>query len=206
MDNNFFEETLQEIDLKEQCEKRSYKVKPGSSSNAAAMVAALEAAHWPVGDMAPAGENPVDALTRFIMTDPVTLNRWRQLDPGGRRAPFEWDEVLAFGTNRFLRNFGIDHSPVTFYGAVSRKEIDAALDAGGAAVVSGIIPPFEAPKTPVEHAVAVTGREADSGYAVVDPWRDSGGSVRLTLADFNAFISPITLGKKRAHIIKTLDQ
>jgi len=192
--------------------QRDNAIKPESSCNVTSMIAGLSAAGYPLERFAPAGGQPEDALMRFIMTDPATLNRWKQIDPRGEIPPNEWHPVLAFGTNRFLQTMGIDSPPVTFFEAASREEIIAAIDAGGAAVISGYFP--RDGKTSMHHVVAVTGYGTDAGnfyFIIDDPWGDyrtgyksyNGKNIRLPAAAFGALIKPQGAAKKWAHIIRS---
>jgi hypothetical protein len=192
--------------------QRNNKIKPGSSCNVTSMIIALSAAGWPVESLGDNGEQPEDALMRFINTDAATLNRWKQLDPGGRTPPNEWHEVLALGTNRLLRSHGIDSSPVTFRADVTPKTIIDAVNAGGAVVVSGRFP--QKGTAPIDHVVAVVGYREEAqdliSFIIDDPWGDyhtgyanhNGNDIILSLDDFDALIKPQGRAcKKWGHIV-----
>jgi hypothetical protein len=175
------------------------------------MIIALCAAGWPVEKFAPEGGQPEDELMKFIFTDPATLTKWRQLDPKGEIPPNQWHEVLAYAADRFLKKFGFSSSPVRFLEAVSADEITAAIDAKGAAVISGIFP--QDGKQPLNHIVAAVGYGTDdSGFYFIidDPWGDyhtgyknqRGKSIRMPLEDFNKIMKPQNQAKKWAHIVK----
>ena len=195
--------------------QRNNTIKPGSACNVTSMIAALSAAGWPVEGFAPDGGQPEDALMRFIMTDSVTLNRWKQVDPKGEIPPNEWHPVLAFGTNRWLRTFAIESAPVTFHETARREDIIAAVDAKGAAVISGRFPREGA--KPLDHVVAVVGYGNEAGvfyFIIDDPWGDyhtgytshNGRNIRLPEADFYALVKPLGQERKWAHIIRSFDQ
>jgi hypothetical protein len=149
---------------------------------------------------------------RFITTDPVTVNRWKQIDPLGEIPPNEWHETLALGTNRLLRSHGIDFSPVTFRPDISPKTIIKTVDAGGAVVVSGKFP--QQGTAPIDHVVAIVGYREEVGdfcsFIIDDPWGDyrtgytghNGNDILLPLDDFDALIKPPgRVFKKWGHIV-----
>ena len=190
--------------------QRDNKEKPASACNVTSVIIALCAAGWPVDTFAPSGQQPEDVLMRFIYTDPATLKRWNQIDPKGNIPPNQWHAVLAYGTGRFLAAFGLDSTAVTFREAVCVEEIVAAIDAGGAVVLSG---QFQQNGRPLHHIVAAVGYGKDeSGFYFIidDPWGNHktdykdhyGKGVRLPLADFNRIMKPLSASKKWAHIVK----
>lgn len=187
--------------------QRNNRIRPGSSCGVTAMVAALSAAGWDVDGLVPGGVQPEDALLRFIMTDGSTLGVWKRLDPEGRTPPNEWHAVLAHGTNRWLKSCGLEGSPVVFREAVSAGEIRAAVDAGGAAVISGRF--AQADGTEIDHVVTVAGYDGD-GWIIDDPWGDyrdgyrthCGNDIPLPAADFAAKIKPQGKAAKWAHTVQ----
>ena len=195
--------------------QRNNKIKPGSACNVTSMIIALSAAGWPVEKFAPKGEQPEDELMRFIMTDPVTLGRWKQIDPKGEIPPNQWHEILSLGTNRFLKKHGFDSSPAAFRLSVSVEEITAAIDSGGAAVMSGVFP--QENKKPLNHIAGIVGYGDDEKgfyWIIDDPWgcyhslykNHNGNDVRMPLADFNAIAKPQNQARKWAHIIRKFER
>ena len=194
--------------------QRDNKEKPASACNVTSMIIALCAAGWPVDTFAPKGEQPEDALMRFIYSDPATLKRWEQIDPKKETPPNQWHAVLAYGAGRFLKTFGFDPATVTFRTDVSVEEIIAAIKAGGAAVVSG---QFSQNGKPLHHIVAAVGfgEDKDGFYFIIDdPWGNhktdykdyNGKGVKIYLPDFNRIMKPLNASKKWAHIIKRFER
>jgi len=190
--------------------QRDNKEKPSSACNVTSIIIALCAAGFPVDTFAPKGEQPEDALMRFIYSDAATLKRWEQIDPKKEIPPNQWHAVLSYGAGRFLKTFGYDPSTVVFNTAVSITEIINAVNSGGAAVVSG---QFSQNGKPLHHIVAVVGygEDKDGFYFIIDdPWGNhktdyknhNGKGVRMYLADFNRIMKPLNSEKKWAHIIK----
>jgi hypothetical protein len=191
--------------------QRNNKEKPNSACNVTSMIAALSAAGWPVETFAPEGEQPEDMLMRFIYTDPATLNKWKQIDPQGKIPPNQWHAVLSYGTGRFLSSLGLDPTATAFRESASIEEITAAIDSGGAAVISGSFP--REGQAPLDHIVAAVGYGRGKGgfYLIIDdPWgcyhssykNHDGNDVKMPLADFNAVMKPLASAKKWAHIVR----
>ncbi|MCL2808646.1 MAG: C39 family peptidase [Treponema sp.] len=190
--------------------QRDNKEKPSSACNVTSMIIALCAAGWPVDKFSKCNEQPEDLLMRFIYSDQATLQRWKQIDPQGKIPPNQWHAVLAYATGRFLKSFGYDATAVTWRDCVNIEEIVAAIDAGGAAVVSG---EFRQNGKPLHHIVAAVGygENKDGFYFIIDdPWGNhktdykdhNGKGVRLPLADFTRIMKPRSGAKKWAHLIK----
>jgi len=190
--------------------QRNNKEKPGSACNVTSVIIALSAADWPVESFSPCGEQPEDLLMRFIYSDQAVLNRWKQLDPKGQIPPNQWHAVLAYGTVRWLKTLGYDSAPAAFREAVSREEIRALINDGGAAVISGVFP--QEGKPPLNHIVAITGYGTDKNgfyFIIDDPWGDyhtgyknqKGKAVKMPIEDFNKMMKPLPQEKKWAHII-----
>ena len=194
--------------------QRDNKEKPSSACNVTSMIIALCAAGYPVDTFAPKGEQPEDALMRFIYSDPATLKRWEQIDPKKETPPNQWHTVLAYGAGRFLKSFGLDPAAVTFREAVSIEEIVNAIDNGGAAVISG---QFSQNGKPLHHIVAAVGygEDKDGFYIIIDdPWGNhktdykdhNGKGVKMYLSDFNRIMKPLNAAKKWAHIIRRFEK
>ena len=194
--------------------QRDNKEKPVSACNVTSVIIALCAADWPVDTFSGCNEQPEDLLMRFIYSDPSTLTRWKQIDPQGKIPPNQWHAVLAYGANRFLKSFGYNSLPVTFREAVSVEEITAAINAGGAAVVSGIFP--QEGKAPLRHVVAAVGYGTDEKgfyFIIDDPWGDyrngyknhNGKGIRMPLEDFNRIMNAQNSARKWAHIVKKFE-
>jgi len=195
--------------------QRDNKEKPASACNVTSMIIALCAAGYPVDTFAPKGEQPEDALMRFIYSDAATLKRWEQIDPKKETPPNQWHAVLAYGAGRFLKSFGFDPAAVTFREAVSAADIVEAITFGGAAVVSGV---FQQNGKPLNHVVALTGYGNDEKgfyFIIDDPWGDyradyknhNGKGVKMPMADFVRIMKPQSSAKtKWAHIIKRFEK
>jgi len=190
--------------------QRDNKERPSSACNVTSVIIALCAAGWPVDAFAPASVQPEDALMRFIYTDPATLKRWEQVDPKKEIPPNQWHSVLAYGAGRFLKNLGYDAAAIEFRDSVSVNEIVGAIDAGGAAVLSGI---FQQNRKPLNHIVAAVGYGNDKNgfyFIIDDPWGNyhtdykdhNGKGIRMPMADFAKIMKPQSSEKKWAHIVK----
>jgi len=190
--------------------QRDNKEKPASACNVTSIIIGLCAAGFLVDTFVPKGEQPEDALMRFIYSDAATLKRWEQIDPKKTIPPNQWHAVLAYGAGRFLASRGFDATAVTFHTDVSIEEITAAIEAGGAAVVSG---QFSQNGKPLHHIVAAVGygTDKDGFYFIIDdPWGNhktdykdhNGKGVKMYLPDFNRIMKPLNASKKWAHIIK----
>jgi hypothetical protein len=194
--------------------QRNNKEKPGSACNVTSMITALSAAGYPVEKFAPKGVQSEDALMRFIYSDPATLKRWEQIDPKKEIPPNQWNAVLAYGTVRFLKMFGFD-ALIAFRESVSREEITAAIEAGGAAVISGLFP--QEGKRPLNHIAAAVGYGTDKEgfyFIIDDPWGDyrtgyrdhKGKGVKMPLKDFQSMLNPQGAENKWAHIIRKFEK
>jgi hypothetical protein len=195
--------------------QRDNKEKPASACNVTSMIIALCAAGWPVDKFSSCDEQPEDLLMRFIYSDQPSLNKWRQLDPQGNIPPNQWHAVLAFASNRFVRKYGFNSTPVVFNTSVSVDEIVAAIDGGGAAVISGLFP--QAGRAPLRHVVAAVGYGRNEGgfyFIIDDPWGNyhtgyknhDGKAIRMPIADFNRMMNAQGQPRKWAHIVKKFEK
>lgn len=184
--------------------QRNNHIKPGTSCNVTSMIAGLSAAGYPVDSLVPEGVQPEDSLLCYIMTDAACSRLWRRLDPSGKIPPNEWHDVLAYGCNRWLGAHGIKCNPVTFTQA-RITDVRNMIDAGGAAVVSGV---FETETGKINHIVCVVGYDGDD-LIIDDPWGDfrdkyktqQGNDIPLTAAQWSEMLKPVNQGKKWAHLI-----
>lgn len=194
--------------------QRNNKERPNSACNVTSMITALSAAGWPVNTFAREGEQPEDALMRFIYTDAATLKRWEQIDPKKEVPPNQWHVVLAYGAGRFLKTLGFDAAAVTFRDAVSVEEITGIIESGGAAVISGV---FQQGGKPLNHIVAIVGygEDKDGFYFIIDdPWGDyhsdyknqKGKSIKMPLKDFLRIGKPQGQTKKWAHFVRRFEK
>ena len=186
--------------------QRNNKIKPSSSCNVTSIINALSSAGWPVQQMVPAGIQPEDSLMHFVMTDNSCHQMWRRLDPSGNYPPNEWHPVLAHGTNRWLAKNGYAGNPVTFFDSVEMHEIKSAIEAGGAAVMSGVFPSVDGV---LNHVVAVVGYSGND-FIIDDPWGDyrdkyvtiQGNDIPLSQDAFYSLLKPAGAKKKWAHLVK----
>ena len=197
--------------------QRNNKLKPNGACNVTSMIAALSAAGWDVDKLATKEyPQPEDALMHFILADKTVDTFWRKLDPPGRYAPNEWHAVLAYGTNRYMRQCGllsVEETAVSWSENRSLAEIQLVLTQGGAAVLSGIFT-AEGKKT-IGHVVACVGYKADEDgnithFILDDSWGDyrteyanqNGNDIEMPLADFKALIRHCNMNFKMAHLIR----
>lgn len=186
--------------------QRNNKIKPASSCNVTSIINALSSAGWPVQQMVPDNVQPEDSLMHFIMTDASCDRKWRSLDPEGKIPPNEWHAVLAYGANKWLAKLGYTDSPVQFRENVTAEEIKAAIQDGGAAVVSGCFPSVDGM---LNHVVAIVGYSGDD-FIIDDPWGDfrdkyvtvKGNDIPMKRAEFISFLKPLGNTKKWAHLVK----
>lgn len=197
--------------------QRNNKLKPEGACNVTSMIAALSAAGWDVDRLATKEyPQPEDALMHFILADKVVDSYWRKLDPAGRYAPNEWHPVLAYATNRYMRQCGLlgeKDSAVEWGENRSLAEIQLTLTEGGAVVLSGVFT-VQGKKT-IGHVVACVGYKADDDgnithFILDDSWGDyhaeytqhNGNDVEMALEDFKALIRPCNSDIKMAHIVR----
>jgi hypothetical protein len=197
--------------------QRNNKLKPNGACNVTSMVAALSAAGWDVDKLATKEyPQPEDALMHFILADKVVDSYWRKIDPAGRYAPNEWHPVLAYGTNRYMRQcglLGIEETAVEWREDRKLEVIQETLKNGGAAVLSGIFT-AEGKKT-IGHVVACVGfRTDDAGkithFILDDSWGNyhteysdhNGNDVEMPLEDFKTMIRHCNMDVKMAHLIR----
>ena len=195
--------------------QRNNKLKPNGACNVTSMIAALSAAGWDVDKLATKEyPQPEDALMHFILADKRVDTFWRIMDPARRYPPNEWHAVLAFGTNRYMRECGLTDGQAVEWSEKRRLcEIQDVITSGGAAVVSGIFT-AEGKKT-IGHVVACVGFKADDDgelthFILDDSWGDyrteykskNGNDVEMPLDDFKAMIRSCNHDCKMAHLIR----
>ena len=197
--------------------QRNNKLRPNGACNVTAMIAALLAAGWAVEKLATKEyDQPEDALMHFILSDKDVDRFWRRIDPSGHYPPNEWHQVLAYGTNLYLKKCGLLASgadAVIWNETRKLCDIIKALDDGGAAVLSGV---FEAEGgKSIGHVVACVGYKKDDDGNVThlildDSWGDyhtkysdhNGNDVEMSVEDFRALIRFCNQDHKMAHIVK----
>ena len=197
--------------------QRNNALKPEGACNVTAMVSALSAAGWPVEKFSDETyKQPEDALMHFILADPVIDREWHRIDPPSRYAPNEWHPLLATGANMLLRKCRLlapYETAVIFGENRSLADFTAAIDAGGAAVVSGL---FETQAGRViGHVVSLVGYNKDSAgklssFIIDDPWGDyrtkyanaNGDDIEMPVADFMRIIKPRNAAHKFGHIVE----
>jgi hypothetical protein len=187
--------------------QRNNRLSPGAACNVTAMVSALAAAGWPF----PAGphEQPEDNLMAFIRSAPAVLRRRDVIDPSRRFPPNEWHELLCLGTNLWLAPFRGPEIRLRF--DLGLRDIVSAIEAGGAAVMSGL---FQTEKSEIGHVVPVVGfvladSEILTHLILDDPWGDyrtlykseRGDDVLMPAADFYALLRPRGKSLKLGHIV-----
>jgi hypothetical protein len=125
----------------------------------------------------PAGHGqPEDRFIRFVRSDQICRDRYKQLDPAGKYPIGEWLEVLALGFSRWMKIPELAH----FYEETPAQVILDHLSSGGGCVVTGEFP-LASGKT-LHHGVGLLGADL-AGDAVteniVNWWiRDSWGDYR----------------------------
>ena len=197
--------------------QRNNVLKPEGACNVTAMVSALSAAGWPVEKFSDETyKQPEDALMHFILADPVIDREWHRIDPPSRYAPNEWHPLLATGANMLLRKCRLlapYETAVIFGENRSLADFTAAIDAGGAAVVSGL---FETQAGRViGHVVSLVGYNKDSAgklssFIIDDPWGDyrtkyanaNGDDIEMPVADFMRIMKPRNAAHKFGHIVE----
>ena len=197
--------------------QRNNALKPEGACNVTAMVSALAAAGWPVEKFSDETyKQPEDALMHFILADPVIDREWHRIDPPSRYAPNEWHPLLATGANMLLRKCRLlapYETAVIFGENRSLADFTAAIDAGGAAVVSGL---FETQAGRViGHVVSLVGYNKDSAgklssFIIDDPWGDyrtkyanaNGDDIEMPVADFMRIMKPRNAAHKFGHIVE----
>ncbi len=198
--------------------QRNNELRPEGACNVTAMINALSAAGWPVERLADEKyRQPEDALMHFLLADANIDREWHRIDPPGSYPPNEWHPLLCLGTNMLLRNKGLlgrTDTAVTFSETHLVTDFAEAVDAGGAAVVSGC---FEtANRRVIGHVVAVVGYKADDTNGTVksflldDPWGDyrtkyedaHGNDIEMPLSDFTAVIKAKGSEIKLGHIVR----
>ena len=197
--------------------QRNNKLKPNGSCNVTSMIAALSAAGWDVDKLATKEyPQPEDALMHFILADKRVDSYWRKIDVTGNYPPNEWHPVLAYGTNLYLRECGLiefGESAVQWGERRTFAEIQKTLEAGGAAVLSGVFT-AEGKKT-IGHVVACVGYKADdkgniTHFILDDSWGDyhteyaehNGNDIEMSVEDFRAMIRSCNQDCKMAHIVR----
>ncbi len=197
--------------------QRNNKLKPNGACNVTSMVAALSAAGWDVDKLATKEyPQPEDALMHFILADKVVDSYWRKIDPAGRYAPNEWHPVLAYGTNRYMRQcglLGIEETAVEWREDRKLEVVQETLKNGGSAVLSGIFT-AEGKKT-IGHVVACVGFKTDDAgkithFILDDSWGNyhteysdhNGNDVEMPLEDFKTMIRHCNMDVKMAHLIR----
>ena len=197
--------------------QRNNKLKPNGACNVTSMIAALSAAGWCVEKLATKDyPQPEDALMHFILADKTVDSFWRKLDPAGRYAPNEWHPVLAYGTNRYMRQCGLlgeKDSAVEWGEDRTLADIQLSVSEGGAAVLSGVF--IAEGKKTIGHVVACVGIKTDDNgnithFILDDSWGDyrteyenhNGNDVEMTVADFMALIRHCNSNFKMAHIVR----
>lgn len=197
--------------------QRNNVLKPEGACNVTAMVSALSAAGWPVEKFSDEKyKQPEDALMHFILADPVIDREWHRIDPPSRYAPNEWHPLLATGANMLLRKCRLlapYETAVVFGENRSLADFTAAIDAGGAAVASGL---FETQAGRViGHVVSLVGYKKDStgklsSFIIDDPWGDyrtkytntNGNDIEMPIADFMQIMKPCNADHKFGHIVE----
>ena len=197
--------------------QRNNKLKPNGACNVTSMIAALSAAGWDVDKLATKEyPQPEDALMHFILADKVVDSYWRKIDPAGRYAPNEWHPVLAYGTNRYMRQCGllcIEETAVEWREDRKLEVVQETLKNGGSAVLSGIFT-AEGKKT-IGHVVACVGFKTDDAgkithFILDDSWGNyhteysdhNGNDVEMPLEDFKTMIRHCNMDVKMAHLIR----
>lgn len=197
--------------------QRNNKLKPNGACNVTSMIAALSAAGWDVDKLATKEyPQPEDALMHFILADKVVDSFWRKIDPAGRYAPNEWHPVLAYGTNRYMRQcglLGIEETAVEWREDRKLEVVQETLKNGGSAVLSGIFT-AEGKKT-IGHVVACVGFKTDDAgkithFILDDSWGNyhteysdhNGNDVEMPLEDFKTMIRHCNMDVKMAHLIR----
>lgn len=197
--------------------QRNNKLKPNGACNVTSMVAALSAAGWDVDKLATKEyPQPEDAFMHFILADKVVDSYWRKIDPAGRYAPNEWHPVLAYGTNRYMRQcglLGIEETAVEWREDRKLEVVQETLKNGGSAVLSGIFT-AEGKKT-IGHVVACVGFKTDDAgkithFILDDSWGNyhteysdhNGNDVEMPLEDFKTMIRHCNMDVKMAHLIR----
>ncbi len=197
--------------------QRNNKLKPNGACNVTSMIAALSAAGWNVDKLSTKEyPQPEDALMHFILADKVVDSYWRKIDPAGRYAPNEWHPVLAYGTNRYMRQcglLGIEETAVEWREDRKLEVVQETLKNGGSAVLSGIFT-AEGKKT-IGHVVACVGFKTDDAgkithFILDDSWGNyhteysdhNGNDVEMPLEDFKTMIRHCNMDVKMAHLIR----
>ena len=197
--------------------QRNNRLRPNGACNVTSMIAALSAAGWNVDRLAAAGfPQPEDALMHFILADKTVDSYWHKLDPAGRYAPNEWHPVLAYGTNRYMRQCGIlgeKENAVEWGERRTLSDIVKTLKDGGAAVLSGVF--VAEGKMTIGHVVSCVGFQEDEEGNVTalildDSWGDyhteyanhNGNDVVMSIEDFKAKIRSCGQDVKMAHIVR----
>ena len=196
--------------------QRNNVLKPEGACNVTAMVSALSAAGWPVEKFSDEKyKQPEDALMHFILADPIIDREWHRIDPPSRYAPNEWHHLLAMGANMLLRRCKLlaPYETAVVFGENRRlADFTAALDAGGAAVVSGLFATQNG--RVLGHVVSVVGYKKDAGgkltsFIIDDPWGDyhtkyantNGDDIEMPIADFMQIMKPCNADHKFGHIV-----
>ena len=197
--------------------QRNNKLKPNGACNVTSMIAALSAAGWDVDKLATKEyPQPEDALMHFILAEKTVDTFWRKLDPPGRYAPNEWHAVLAYGTNRYMRQCGllsVEETAVEWREDRKLEVVQETLKNGGSAVLSGIFT-AEGKKT-IGHVVACVGFKTDDAgkithFILDDSWGNyhteysdhNGNDVEMPLEDFKTMIRHCNMDVKMAHLIR----
>lgn len=196
--------------------QRNNELKPNGACNVTSMINALNAASWPVAQLANERfSQPEDALMNFILTDRQVQELWRKKDPKGLYPPNEWHEVLCHATNLFLEERKLIHDGRTAVEWGERRSVSdlvRTLDSGGSAVLRGL---FKYNEKDIGHVVCLVGYEKDScgqirNWIIDDPFGDyrtgykglNGNDIAMPMDDFQRMIRPENNGLKHAHLVR----
>jgi hypothetical protein len=200
--------------------QRNNVIKPGSACNVTTMINGLSSAGWPIEKTVKKGEQPEDALMRFILSDPVCAAEWKRIDPKGKYAPNEWHSILARGTNRWLCSLGDPAfsnagNAVLFTEYTTARAIADHILTGGTVGLSG---DFPLPgKDSLHHMICAVGvKESDDpkagvkSFTIDDSWGDyhsgyseqNGNDIELPIEDFKKIIKFVDSDTKMAHFIR----
>lgn len=198
--------------------QRNNELKPNGACNVTSMINALNAASWPVAQLANERfSQPEDALMDFIKTDRRVNIVWKKFDPSGSYAPNEWHPVLAYGTNLYLQEKGLlrkGDAAVEFGEDRKLFDIIRQIDDGGAAVLSGLFVAHG--KKTIGHVVACVGYTTDNkndvdALILDDPWGNyhteyadpNGNDIIMPIEDFKKLIRHCgNLGSKMCHLVR----
>ena len=189
--------------------QRNNELSPGSSCNVTSMVSGLVSASWPL----PEGKfkQPEDNLLDFIRSNPAVQKRWDEIDPQHKTPPNQLHELLCLGTNLWTEHLG--GPKILLLWQLSIADIKAAIDNGGAVVMSGRFQDERSGE--IGHIVPVVGYQADDSGAVThfildDPWGDysslyrvqRGDDIFMPVADWLSMIRDQNKPLKFGHVIK----